>query len=68
MFTIGEHIMGIQGHPEYTPDILCNLIDRLLNNDAIERGFAEEAKLTMEIAEPDRKSWEKICRSFLKGT
>lgn len=36
MFTIGDHIMGVQGHPEYTKDILCNLIDRLLNNDAIE--------------------------------
>ncbi|CBI36588.3 hypothetical protein VitviT2T_016953 [Vitis vinifera] len=67
MFTIGDHIMGIQGHPEYTKDILCNLIDRLLNNDAIERGFAEEAKLTLQMAEPDRKCWEKICRTFLKG-
>lgn len=36
MFRIGSHILGIQGHPEYTKDILHNLIDRLLNMDAIE--------------------------------
>lgn len=36
MFTIGDHILGIQGHPEYSKDILKNLIDRLLNQDSIE--------------------------------
>lgn len=27
--------MGIQGHPEYTKDILLNLIDRLVKLDYI---------------------------------
>ena len=36
MFAIGQHILGIQGHPEYTKDILYNLIDRLLSNNSIE--------------------------------
>ncbi|GMN61599.1 hypothetical protein TIFTF001_030688 [Ficus carica] len=67
MFAIEDHILGIQGHPEYTKDILNNLIDRLLNNDSIERGFAENAKILLQIAEPDRKHLEKICRRFLKG-
>eukprot|EP00262_Sarcandra_glabra_P007539 TRINITY_DN20410_c0_g1_i1.p1 TRINITY_DN20410_c0_g1~~TRINITY_DN20410_c0_g1_i1.p1 ORF type:complete len:252 (+),score=56.61 TRINITY_DN20410_c0_g1_i1:70-825(+) len=67
MFSIGDRILGIQGHPEYTKDILCNLIDRLLNNNIIERGFAEDRKSTLEEAEPDREFWEKICKSFLKG-
>ncbi|KAE9464270.1 hypothetical protein C3L33_03802, partial [Rhododendron williamsianum] len=64
---IGDHILGIQGHPEYTKDILNNLIDRLLTNGCIEKGFAEDVKSQMEIAEPDRKCWEKICKKFLKG-
>ncbi|KAF8407301.1 hypothetical protein HHK36_006428 [Tetracentron sinense] len=68
MFAIGDHILGIQGHPEYTKDIMYNLIDRLLKNNSIERRFAEDAKLILAVAEPDRKSWERICRSFLKGT
>lgn len=29
MFKYGDHMMGIQGHPEYTKDILLNLIDRV---------------------------------------
>ncbi|KAJ0030812.1 hypothetical protein Pint_14309 [Pistacia integerrima] len=67
MFAIGDRILGIQGHPEYTKDILYNLIDRLLNNNCIQSDYADKAKLGLEIAEPDRKCWEKICRNFLKG-
>ncbi|XP_058113956.1 gamma-glutamyl peptidase 3-like [Magnolia sinica] len=67
MFTIGDHMLGIQGHPEYTKDILCNLIDRLLINNSIEVGFANDAKATLEAGEPCREFWEKICKSFLKG-
>ena len=36
MFRYGDHIMGIQGHPEYTNDILLHLIDRLLQRNFIE--------------------------------
>ncbi|CAL1358594.1 unnamed protein product [Linum trigynum] len=67
MFAIGDHVLGIQGHPEYTKDILCSLIERLLNSNCIEREFAENARFGLEIAEPDRARWEKICRNFLKG-
>lgn len=35
MFKYGDHIMGIQGHPEYTKDILLNLIDRLVKLEYI---------------------------------
>ncbi|KAL8488685.1 hypothetical protein ACS0TY_024366 [Phlomoides rotata] len=67
MFTFGECILGIQGHPEYTKDILRNLIDRLLANDSIDRELGEEAKLQLMEAEPDRKYWERICKCFLQG-
>jgi len=36
IFAIANHILGIQGHPEFTRDILFNLIDRLLNTNVIE--------------------------------
>lgn len=67
MFAIGDHVLGIQGHPEYTNDIIHNLIDRLLNMDAIEKGFADKVRFGLQTAEPDRKGWERICRNFLKG-
>lgn len=35
-FVIGDHILGIQGHPEYTKDILYNIIHRLTENNVID--------------------------------
>ncbi|KAG0468642.1 hypothetical protein HPP92_017970 [Vanilla planifolia] len=67
-FCIEDHILGIQGHPEYTKDILDDLITRLAGNSLIDMEFATEVRIKMEAAEPDRKLWEKMCKSFLKGT
>ncbi|CAA3024573.1 gamma-glutamyl peptidase 5-like [Olea europaea subsp. europaea] len=67
MFKYGEHIMGIQSHPEYTKDILLNIIDRLLNRNLIEESLAEEANSKLESTEPDSEAWKKLCTSFLKG-
>lgn len=33
----------------------------------LQTDFAKNARFGLLIAEPDRKCWEKICRSFLKG-
>lgn len=35
MFKYRDHILGIQGHPEYTKDILLHLIDRLVLRELI---------------------------------
>ncbi|CAI9104137.1 OLC1v1002758C1 [Oldenlandia corymbosa var. corymbosa] len=67
MFRYGDHIMGIQGHPEYTKDILLHLIDRLLLRNCIEETFANEARADIEASEPDREAWKKLCVNFLKG-
>lgn len=66
MYTIEDHIMGIQGHPEYTQDILLNLIDRLRANNSIQLEFADNARLTFQNAQPDRKHLHKLCKTFLK--
>ncbi|CAI0394176.1 unnamed protein product [Linum tenue] len=47
MFAIGGHILGIQGHPEYTKDILLSIIDRLLNDGFIEVSKMNENGLVM---------------------
>nr|XP_043628798.1 gamma-glutamyl peptidase 5-like [Erigeron canadensis] len=67
MFRYGNHIMGIQGHPEYTKDILMQLIDRLLQRSYIEEGYAVKARASLDENEPDREVWRKLCTSFLKG-
>ncbi|XP_021816825.1 gamma-glutamyl peptidase 5-like [Prunus avium] len=67
MFKYGDHIMGIQGHPEYTKDILLNLIDRLVKLEYIVDTETEELKAKLQASEPDQEAWKSVCRSFLKG-
>ncbi|CAN6210759.1 unnamed protein product [Urochloa humidicola] len=66
VFRVGEHVLGIQGHPEYTKDILLSLVDRLLNAGSITVSFAEAVKRQLEDTAPDREFWLKLCKSFLK--
>ena len=35
-FSLGDHLLGIQGHPEYTKDILLNLVDRLASQNLLQ--------------------------------
>ncbi|KAB2042670.1 hypothetical protein ERO13_D02G201600v2 [Gossypium hirsutum] len=67
MFRYGDHMMGIQGHPEYTKDILLHLIDRLMQLSFIEDSYADELKANLGKVEPDKDAWKKLCTSFLKG-
>ncbi|OEL28159.1 Gamma-glutamyl peptidase 3 [Dichanthelium oligosanthes] len=58
-----------EGHPEYTTDILHNLIDRLTAQNDIPRSVGDEARLTAaETGGPDdRAFWTGLCKSFLSG-
>ncbi|KAL6656042.1 hypothetical protein ACP70R_006868 [Stipagrostis hirtigluma subsp. patula] len=67
MFCVGDHVLGIQGHPEYTNDILLSLVNRLLAAGAIDVPFAEAVKRQLEDTAPDREFWLKLCKSFLKA-
>ncbi|CAD6247856.1 unnamed protein product [Miscanthus lutarioriparius] len=68
VFAVGEHALGIQGHPEYTVDILHNLIDRLTRQNDIRRSVGEEARRTVaETGGPDRAFWTALCKGFLGG-
>ena len=68
MFRYGDHIMGIQGHPEYTKDVLLNIADRLLHRNLIQESQVEAAKTSVEQREPDREAWKRLCKTFLKGS
>ncbi|KAG2319436.1 hypothetical protein Bca4012_054320 [Brassica carinata] len=67
MFSIGDHFLCIQGHPEYNKEILFEIVDRVLNMKLMEQEFADKAKSTMETAQPDKDLWQKLCKNFLKG-
>lgn len=68
MFKYGDHMMGIQGHPEYNKDILLHLIDRLLQKNLIGDSYANELRTKfVESHDPDKEAWRKLCVNFLKG-
>ncbi|KAK7328083.1 hypothetical protein VNO77_22179 [Canavalia gladiata] len=67
MFRYGEHIMGIQGHPEFTYEILLHFIDRLIQRNLVPEAFAMDAKVNAALREPDKEAWKKLCVGFLKG-
>ncbi|KAJ4847914.1 hypothetical protein Tsubulata_011750 [Turnera subulata] len=67
MFRYGDHIMGIQGHPEYTKDILLHLIDRLLERNMIMEAFADEVRANLDLQEADNEAWRNLCNKFLKS-
>lgn len=68
MFSLGDNIMGIQGHPEYTTDILFHLVDSILDKNLTEvRVFLNFQEKTKDDAQPDRDIWQKICKTFLKS-
>lgn len=66
MFKYSDHILGIQGHPEYSRDILLHLVDRLQHCDLILESYADKVKSRVAEGEPDRDAWKKLCTSFLK--
>ncbi|VFQ68420.1 unnamed protein product [Cuscuta campestris] len=78
MFKYGDHMMGIQGHPEYTMDIVLHLIDRLSKRNLIQAETAAGAKAKVEKEKvgryeeeddgPSKAAWRKICITFLKGS
>ncbi|GMH17912.1 hypothetical protein Nepgr_019753 [Nepenthes gracilis] len=68
IFRYGDHILGIQGHPEYNADILLHLIDRLLQRKFIVENLANEVRgKFLASQEPDKEAWRELCIGFLKG-
>ncbi|KAK7368856.1 hypothetical protein VNO80_10888 [Phaseolus coccineus] len=67
MFKYGDHIMGIQGHPEYSKDILLHLIDRLIQGNCIMDAVGIQARERAAQWDPDKEAWKRVCVKFLKG-
>ncbi|KAL9284896.1 hypothetical protein ACSQ67_024720 [Phaseolus vulgaris] len=67
MFKYGDHIMGIQGHPEYSKDILLHLIDRLIQGNCIKDAVGIQARERAALWDPDKEAWKRMCVKFLKG-
>nr|ACU18904.1 unknown [Glycine max] len=67
MFSYGDHMFGIQGHPEFTYDLLLFFIDRIIQRNLVQEAFAVDAKVKAASQEPDKEILKRLCVDFLKG-
>jgi len=79
IFTVGNHILCIQGHPEYKPYHITNIIlPRLLSVNKIDERVKKKVELEMIAAkgggESELEKWhkdklffQKLVHSFLNG-
>ncbi|AQK63788.1 Defense-related protein [Zea mays] len=62
MFRLGGRAMGVQGHPEYSKDVLMSIADRLLRHNHILDCQVEVAKTSFDVRQPDKELWSKDCQ------
>ncbi|KAK3152298.1 hypothetical protein QOZ80_2BG0156990 [Eleusine coracana subsp. coracana] len=67
MFAVGDHVLGVQGHPEMDMGILHHIIDIFVETNTITSCAADEARKAVEGRDPDRELWTGLCKRFLRG-
>ncbi|KAH7688571.1 putative glutamine synthetase protein [Dioscorea alata] len=67
MFAIGDHILGIQSHPEFSKDVMMDIIENRLSVNSFSVEFANEAIQSFEKSKPDEEVMKYLCKTFLKG-
>ncbi|KAG7540888.1 Glutamine amidotransferase [Arabidopsis thaliana x Arabidopsis arenosa] len=67
IFSVEDHLLCFQGHPEYNKEILLEIIDRVHKIKFIEEEIVEKAKDSIEKIEPDTQRLHMLCKNFLKG-
>jgi glucosinolate gamma-glutamyl hydrolase len=63
MFRLGDRVMGVQGHPEYSKDILMSIADRLLQRDLILVSFVSPCSRLDSGSGTKKNSETKNCAS-----
>ncbi|KMZ66885.1 Glutamine amidotransferase class-I family protein, expressed [Zostera marina] len=68
MFAIGDGVLGIQCHPEFSKDLMSDIIvHNLRSNDIITVDMADEAIRSIKEREPDQEAIIQLCKKILKG-
>jgi hypothetical protein len=66
MYSVGEHALAIQGHPEFFDDVVLDLLNNRLS-EMMKEDDIKEAKASLSAARADQNVWQKLCKDFLKG-
>lgn len=67
VFGVGNHILGIQGHPEFDVDVVMDIIESRAASGILSEEVASYSKASITEHNPDRKLWQKLCKDFLKN-
>lgn len=67
MYAVKEHILCIQGHPEFTEDIALDIFDVLSKGNLMPEEVVNGARLTLEEGKADHEAFQQLCKAFLKA-
>ncbi|XP_068637404.1 gamma-glutamyl peptidase 3-like [Aristolochia californica] len=66
MFSVGDHVLGIQCHPEFSKDVMLDIIQQRLATNSISVEVANEAIQSFEQDELGQAELKVLCKAFLK--
>ncbi|MCO5564777.1 hypothetical protein L7F22_018445 [Adiantum nelumboides] len=67
IFGVGNHILGIQGHPEFDVDVVMDIIESRAALGVLSEEVASYSKASITQHNPSQKLWQKLCKDFLKN-
>ncbi|GJP45726.1 hypothetical protein CLOM_g5074 [Closterium sp. NIES-68] len=67
MFAMGEHVLCMQGHPEFTKDVVEDLVVNRTKDGVIPEAVAAEALKSLEMYNENIKELRTLCNSFLRS-
>lgn len=64
VFAVGDHVLCMQGHPEFNEAILRDLVERRMESGKISKDAGQAALDSLSL-NPSRKAFETLLRRFL---
>ncbi|MCO5586431.1 hypothetical protein L7F22_040371 [Adiantum nelumboides] len=68
IFGMGNQVLGVQGHPEFTEDIALDILNSYSKKHGIPEGVVCRAKLSLQESKADSQMLRQMCKSFIKAT
>eukprot|EP00250_Pteridium_aquilinum_P003993 c14247_g1_i1 orf=557-1393(+) len=68
IFAMGNQVLGIQGHPEFTEDITLDILDAYSReHPMLLQEVISQARLTLREGKADRDMLKQMCKAFMKA-
>ncbi|OAE23378.1 hypothetical protein AXG93_1660s1370 [Marchantia polymorpha subsp. ruderalis] len=66
MYAVGDNILAIQGHPEFSEDVVRDIVDTRSSSGVLNDAETKTARDTLKEGPHDREILQRICKLFLK--